>query len=238
MKDSDQTPPTHADSPLIKFCGITRTEDATAAARFGAAYVGAIFATSPRQVDEATARSLFSAAGSGIGKVAVFAGGVIENIAAAAARVAADVVQLHGDIGPAAIEALRARFAGGIWAVGAVDPDGVPASPHLDDLAREADAIVFDTRISGKTGGTGVPFDWTRLADTVERVRQDATIVLAGGLDAGNVAAAIRALQPDVVDVSSGVEASPGIKDHSRMLAFAEAVRSASIDGGRSTSPS
>lgn len=238
MTNSDQTQPAQADSPLIKFCGITRAEDASAAARLGASYVGAIFATSPRQVDEPTARAVFSASGSGIGKVAVFAGGAIENIAAAAARVAADVVQLHGDIGPAAIEALRARFAGKIWAVSSVDPDGVPVSPHLDSLASEADAIVFDTRVSGKSGGTGVPFDWTHLADTVERVRQESTIVLAGGLDAGNVAAAIRALQPDVVDVSSGIEASPGIKDHSRMLAFAEAVRSASIDGGRSTSPS
>jgi len=238
VTNSDQTPPTQPDSPLIKFCGITRTEDATAAARFGASYVGAIFATSPRQVNEAPARSVFSAAGSEFGRVACFAGGPIENIAAAAARVAADVVQLHGDVGPAAIEALRARFAGKIWAVGSVDPDGVPVSPHLDELAREADAIVFDTRVSGKTGGTGIPFHWTRLADTVERVRAESTVVLAGGLDAGNVASAIRALHPDVVDVSSGVEASPGIKDHSRMLAFAEAVRAASIDGGRSTSPS
>lgn len=238
MADSDQSPPTQADSPLIKFCGITRAEDATAAARLGASYVGAIFATSPRQVDEATARAVFSAAGSGVGKVVVFAGGAIESIAVAAEGVAADIVQLHGDIGPAAIEALRARFAGKIWAVGPVDPDGVAVSPHLDELASEADAIVFDTRVSGKTGGTGVTFDWTRLADTVERVRRQATIVLAGGLDAGNVAAAIDALQPDVVDVSSGVEASPGIKDHSRMLAFAEAVRSASIHGRRSSSPS
>jgi len=238
VADSDQVLPARADSPLIKFCGITRTEDATAAARLGASYVGVIFAASLRQVDEATARSVFSAASSGIGKVAVFAGGAIENIAAAAGRVAADVVQLHGDIGPAAIEALRARFAGRIWAVGAVDPDGVLLDPHLDDLAREADAIVFDTRVSGRTGGTGVPFDWSRLSETVDRARQETTIVLAGGLEAGNVAAAIRALQPDIVDVSSGVEASPGIKDHSRMLAFAEAVRSASIDGGRTTSSS
>ena len=225
-------------SPLIKFCGMTRAEDASAAARLGAAYVGAIFATSPRQVDEATARSVFTAAGAAIGKVAVFSGGAIEDIAAVAERVSADVIQLHGDIGPAAVEALRARFSGKIWAVASVDPDGTLANPHLDEVAREADAILFDTRVSGKAGGTGVTFDWTRLSGILDRLRHDTIIVLAGGLEAGNVAAAIRVLQPDVVDVSSGVEAAPGIKDHSRMLAFAEAARSASIEGGRTASSS
>jgi phosphoribosylanthranilate isomerase len=227
-----------SDSPLIKFCGITRAEDAIAAARLGAGYVGAILATSLRQVDEAAARSVFSAAGTGIAKVAVFSGGAIEDIAAVAARASADIIQLHGDIGPATIEALRARFPGKIWAVVAVDPDGRLLSPHVDELAREADALLFDTRVSGKSGGTGVTFDWSRLVDTVDRARRDTKVALAGGLEAGNVAEAIRMLRPDIVDVSSGVEASPGIKDHSRMLAFAEAVRSASIDGGRTTSSS
>jgi phosphoribosylanthranilate isomerase len=227
-----------SDTPLIKFCGMTRAEDASAAARLGAAYVGAIFAASPRQIDEVTARSVFDATGSHVAKVAVFSGGAVEDIAAVAARVSADVIQLHGDIGPATIEALRTRFQGQLWAVASVDPDGTLANPHLDELAREADAILFDTRVSGKTGGTGATFDWTRLSETVDRVRHETTVVLAGGLDAGNVAAAVRALQPDVVDVSSGVEVAPGIKDHSRMLAFAEAARSASIEGGRTTSSS
>ncbi|MEO7502703.1 MAG: phosphoribosylanthranilate isomerase [Gemmatimonadaceae bacterium] len=238
MAESEKKTAGRPDSPLIKFCGMTRPEDASAAARLGAAYVGAIFATSPRQIDEATALSVFGAAGSGIASVAVFSGGAIEDIAAVATRVSADVIQLHGDVGPATIEALRARFPGRIWAVASVDPDGALANPHLDELAREADAILFDTRVSGKTGGTGVTFNWTQLAATVERIRHETSVVLAGGLDAGNVAAAIRALQPDVVDVSSGVEAAPGIKDHSRMLAFAEAARSASIDGGKTTSSS
>lgn len=238
MAERERESPRQSDAPLIKFCGMTRAEDASAAARLGAAYVGAIFAASPRQVDEATARSVFGAAGSHVAKVAVFSGGAIEDIASVAARVSADVIQLHGDIGPATIEALRARFEGKIWAVASVDPDGALTNPHLDELAREADAVLFDTRVSGKTGGTGVTFDWTRLSETVERLRHDTSVVLAGGLDAGNVAAAVRALQPDVVDVSSGVEAAPGIKDHSRMLAFAEAARSASIEGGRTTSSS
>lgn len=225
-------------TPLVKFCGITRAEDAAAAARLGAAYVGVIFATSPRHVNEQTASSVFSAAGSGPGHVAVFAGGAIEDIAAVAERVSACVVQLHGDVGPATVEALRARFSGKIWAVVSVDPDGSSSHPHLGDLADVADAILFDTRVSGATGGTGVTFDWTRLVETVERIRGRTKIILAGGLDAGNVAAAARTLCPDIVDVSSGVEASPGIKDHSRMLAFAEAVRSASIDGGSTTTSS
>jgi phosphoribosylanthranilate isomerase len=224
--------------PLTKFCGITRSEDATAAARLGAAYIGAIFATSPRQVNESTASSVFSAVGPKVGKVAVFAGGAVEDLAAIAGRISADVIQLHGDMGPATIEALRARFPGEIWAVASVDPEGTSTNPHLDALAREADAILFDTKVAGMTGGTGQIFDWDRLADSVEAIREHTKIILAGGLDAGNVASAIRALAPDIVDVSSGIEASPGIKDHSRMLAFAEAVRSASIDVGRTPSSS
>lgn len=238
MGDSASVSASRSQTPLVKFCGITRAEDAAAAARHGAAYVGAIFATSPRQVNERTASLVFSGAGAGVGKVAVVAGGAIEDIAAVAGRVSADVIQLHGDIGPATIEALRARFPGKIWAVVSVDPDGRSLDPHLRDLAEAADAILFDTRVSGIAGGTGVPFDWSRLAKTVDPIRDQTKIIVAGGLDAGNVAEAIRTLSPDIVDVSSGVEASPGIKDHSRMLAFAEAVRSASIDEGRTASSS
>ena len=238
MADSAAGSTGQGGATLIKFCGLTRAEDAAAAARFGAAYVGAIFATSPRQVNESTASSVFSAAGSRVAKVAVFAGGAIEDIAAIATRVSADVVQLHGDVGPATVEALRARFPGKVWAVVPVDPDGGMSQSHLAELATAADAILFDTHVRGRTGGTGITFDWSRLAEAVDRIRDQTKVALAGGLDAGNVATAMQTLRPDIVDVSSGVEASPGVKDHSRMLAFAEAVRSASIDGGRTTDSS
>jgi len=87
-----------------------------------------------------------------------------------------------------------------------------------------ADAILVDSYSESGLGGTGRAFDWEREADAVRRIVAGKPLVLAGGLDAENVGAAIRALAPDVVDVSSGVESSPGVKDHGRMRAFASAV--------------
>lgn len=229
-------PPTIALSPvLVKFCGLTRTEDARQAQRLSAAYIGAIFAASPRQVNDETTRAIFQAAGDGLRHVAVFDGGVIEQIADRAAHVGADVIQLHGEAGPATIEALHARFAGQVWAVVAVDPGSNVLPPDIHDMAAVADAVLLDTRVAGRTGGTGVPLDWARLGEAVVRLRGLTKIVLAGGLNPDNVADAVRALAPDIVDVSSGVESSPGIKDHRLMISFAERVRSASIKDGAST---
>ena len=163
---SETGTPRHAASPLIKFCGMTRAEDASAAARLGAAYVGVIFADESAPGRRSRPRaSVFAAAGPGIAKVAVFSGGAIEDIAAVAERVAADVVQLHGDIGPATIEALRARFAGKIWAVATVDPDGTLAESASGRARDGGRRVLLDTRVSGKAGGTGVTFDWTQLVD-------------------------------------------------------------------------
>jgi phosphoribosylanthranilate isomerase len=217
---------------LVKFCGLTRTEDAREALRLSAAYVGAIFAESPRQVDDDTARALFAAAGNEVRHVAVFGGGVIEQIADRATQVGADIIQLHGDAGPATIEALHARFPGEVWAVVSVDQGSNVLPPDIDDIALVADGVLFDSRVAGRTGGSGVPLDWGRLGEDVGHLRGRTKIILAGGLNPGNVADAVRALAPDVVDVSSGVESSPGIKDHGLMLAFAEMVRSASIENG------
>jgi phosphoribosylanthranilate isomerase len=223
---------------LIKFCGITRDVDAHHAALVGAAYVGVIFADSPRRVDPTNASMIFDSAGPRTRHVAVFGGGAIEDISGIAGRVNADVVQLHGDAGPATVEALRARFPGEIWTAISLEPGADALPPEADDLAGVSDAVLLDTRVAGRAGGTGVPLDWARLADVVSSLRQRTKIILAGGLDAGNVSAAIDALHPTVVDVSSGVESSPGIKDQRRMLAFAEAVRAASIDRGRTDSSS
>jgi len=90
---------------------------------------------------------------------------------------------------------------------------------------RAADAVVLDARVPGRLGGTGVALEWARLRDAVDRLREGRVLVLAGGLTPDNVAAAADVLAPDVVDVSSGVERAPGIKDHARMCAFAAAAR-------------
>jgi phosphoribosylanthranilate isomerase len=230
----DRTPShTEESTPaLIKFCGITRVEDARQASLLVADYVGVIFTDSPRRVDARAASAIFEAAGPDVAHVAVFGQGEVDDISATAKDVNADVIQLHGGAQPREVEALRGRFFGEIWAVVGLDPGASALPLEAEKLARVADGILLDTRVAGRIGGTGVPLDWERLADAVVALRDRTRVILGGGLDPGNVAAALRALRPDVVDVSSGVEALPGIKDHGRMRAFAEAARSASIDRG------
>jgi phosphoribosylanthranilate isomerase len=98
------------------------------------------------------------------------------------------------------------------------------------ELFSAADAVLLDAHVAGTLGGTGTTLDWLGLAAAVADVRGDGTLVLAGGLTPRNVDGAIRALRPDVVDVSSGVERSPGVKDHSRMRAFAAATRARELE--------
>ena len=218
-------------STRVKFCGITRPADASTAARLGAAYVGVIFADSPRRVDETAARAVFEAAGNGVGHVAVFGDGSIEDIAARASEIGADIVQLHAASGATAVDELRRKFRGRIWAVVSVDPHSHSLPPEAGDLAAAADAVLLDARVGGRSGGTGRTLHWDALFASVADLSERTELILAGGLTPENVATAIGAMRPDVVDVSSGVESSPGVKDPQRMEAFAEAVRSASIVG-------
>ena len=104
----------------------------------------------------------------------------------------------------------------------------IPAG--LDELFDAAEAVVLDARVAGTLGGSGQPLDWAQLAPGVARVRRGRALVLAGGLRPDNVGEAIAALAPDVVDVSSGVECAPGIKDHALMRAFQAAVATASAE--------
>lgn len=205
--------------PAIKFCGITRREDAAAAAELGAAYVGSIFAESARKVSPNEAASIWSAAG-GVKKVGVFGGASVVEILRAADVSGLDVIQLHAGFGARTIEQLRAGFGGEIWAVVRIG-EGAPAVPGESS---EADAILVDSYSESGLGGTGRAFDWDREAEGIRNLIGDRRLIVAGGLDPDNVADAIRALDPDVVDVSSGVESSPGVKDHARMRAFVGAV--------------
>jgi phosphoribosylanthranilate isomerase len=120
------------------------------------------------------------------------------------------------------IDDVRGATKAQIWAVMQVAGDELPAGS--EDLADSADAIVLDARVAGGLGGSGVTLPWTQLSRSLDRIRGKCRIVLAGGLKPENVATAIGAIQPDIVDVSSGVESAPGIKDHSRMRAFRDAV--------------
>ncbi len=144
-------------------------------------------------------------------------------IASSAVEAGAEIIQLHGDPRAADVRAVRKRFDGQIWAVARADGSVLPE--WTEELFREADAVLLDAHVKGRLGGTGVALQWGALADSVSALRGTTPVVLAGGLKPENVAEAVRLLRPDVVDVSSGVESSPGIKDHAKMRAFFEAAQ-------------
>ena len=208
----------------VKFCGITRPADAAEAARLGARYVGVILASGPRLLRPDEARTVLAAVPHTVSRVGVFGARGPEAIAEDAARAGVDVLQLHADPDAAAVTAVRRCFAGPVWAAIRVEGENLP--PTAEGLFAVADAIVLDARSDRGLGGTGSTLPWSRLADRLDRLRArgGAALVLAGGLTPANVGEAMKALSPDVVDVSSGVESAPGIKDHSLMGAFAGAA--------------
>ena len=206
----------------IKFCGLTRPEDAEFAATVGARYLGVIFAESPRQLTDERARQVFAKIPLNISRVGVFGDTKPEQIAARAEALGLDVVQLHGDPKPRTIARVRKRWHGRVWAVQRIT-DTLPDSAR--DLFEVSDGVVLDARVPDQLGGTGVPLPWDDLRERVDLFRPPrAKLVLAGGLTPENVAHAIAALRPDVVDVSSGVELMAGIKDHAKIQAFRDAV--------------
>jgi phosphoribosylanthranilate isomerase len=212
----------------IKFCGMTRAADACEAVSLGASYVGVIFAGGPRQLTLEQAASVLDGLPQSIRRVGVFATDADEQIADVASRLGLHAVQLHRDHDPSAAARIRSRFDGEVWSVISIAGDQLPHC--AGELFETAHGVLLDAKVPGKLGGTGVPLPWQNLADQLRRVRTagSAKLILAGGLRAENVAEAIRLLRPDVVDVSSGVETAPGIKDHARMRAFRDAVHASS----------
>jgi phosphoribosylanthranilate isomerase len=207
----------------IKYCGLTRREDAEYAAALGASFVGVIFAGGPRNLTVQKASDVLAAVPRDVQRVGVFADQTPDDIARSADQLQLDVVQLHGGARAARIEALRASFDGKIWLVCRVGAPPLPAD--VAELAGLGDGLVLDSYVRGTLGGTGVTMAWSALSQDVDRIRRDVRLfVLAGGLRPENVARAIATLTPHVVDVSSGVESAPGIKDHDRMRAFRDVV--------------
>jgi phosphoribosylanthranilate isomerase len=201
---------------FVKVCGITCPEDAVAAVEAGADAIGLVFwPRSPRVVSLDSARAIAGALPASLVRVGVFVDAPADEIARTVEAVGLDIVQLHGDERPELLGALPRRA----WKALRVGT-GFTASDVAPWSA--AAGVLLDTRVPGQPGGTGQPFDWG-LAGPVRR--QIGFLMLAGGLDAANVARAIRALRPDGVDVSSGVESSPGRKDPARLRAFVDAAR-------------
>ena len=211
----------------IKFCGLTRAVDAEHAVALGAAYVGVIFAGGPRLLTIPRAAEVFAPVPDTVARVGVFADQAANEIAKTAEAVGLSVVQLHGGGDPARVEQIRQFFDGDIWIVHRVKDGNLPAA--ASELVTYADGIVLDTFVPTVLGGSGLAMDWEGLAPRLDTIRHSKRLILAGGLRPENVARAIAAISPDVVDVSSGVEAAPGIKDHERMTAFRDAVLEASI---------
>jgi phosphoribosylanthranilate isomerase len=209
----------------VKFCGLTRSVDVGEAASLGAAYVGVVFAGGPRLVTPEAAASILARVPAGVRRVGVFGRAGAEEIGVAARAAGLDVVQLHGDPTPAEVDALRRRFHGEVW--GVVRVDG-PLPAGFDALSAACDAVLLDAKVAGSLGGSGSTFDWGRAAREMAG-RRPRRLVLAGGLTPENVAEAAAVFAPDAVDVSSGVESAPGIKDHARMRAFVGALRAPGV---------
>lgn len=195
------------------------------AGSLGASFVGVIFAGGPRHQTPDGAARVLAGTRPPPRRVGVVSEQTPEEIAEIVKSARLDVVQLHADPTVQRIEAVRQATGAEVWAVLQLPGDELPANAVA--IARAADAIVLDAKVPGGLGGSGVTLPWTQLARSLAELRGNCLIVLAGGLRPENVATAITAIEPDVVDVSSGVESAPGIKDHSRMRAFRDAVTGA-----------
>jgi phosphoribosylanthranilate isomerase len=197
----------------VKICGVTRAEDALAAVRLGADALGFNFwPGSKRHITATAARAIIARLPPFVTPVGVFVNQLEGEMRIIAAETGIQVFQLHGDEPPE----LCARLP--LPVVKAIPVDQVRTLSRL--LSYEVSAFLLDTPSRGY-GGSGEPFDWS-LAEGVSEV---APVILAGGLTPENVAAAVRAVRPYAVDVASGVESSPGVKDMARMSRFFDAVR-------------
>lgn len=198
----------------IKLCGMMRREDIESASRLGVDAVGLVFyATSPRNLRSGQARELAASAPAFLTVTAVFMNPARAEVEAVLRTMRVDVLQFHGAESP---EFCRAFGRGYIKAV----PMGSGADP-AEYARRYADAcgLLLDSHAQGKPGGGGTRFDWARIPRIVSP-----PLILAGGLNADNVADAIRSVRPYGVDVASGVESAPGIKDAVKMQAFVSEV--------------
>jgi phosphoribosylanthranilate isomerase len=204
-----------------KICGITRVEDALAAVEAGADAIGLVFyAKSSRAVSVEQAAEIVQALPPFVTSVGLFVNMPREQLLAVLQQVPLDLLQFHGDESPAECEGYARPY---IKALRVRPGENVAAAMAPYAGAR---GILLDTFVEGVPGGTGAAFDWSLVPQGVAR-----PIILAGGLEAHNVAAAIRQVRPYAVDVSGGVEASKGIKDAGKIRAFVKSVRDTQCDG-------
>lgn len=200
----------------VKICGITRLEDAFAAINNGADALGFVFfAGSPRAVSPELASSIIDALPAFISKVGLFVNAEADQVTETCRHVNLDYLQFHGDESPAYCESFGRPYIKSMAIRAGLDLEA-SLSPY-----QQAAGLLLDTWHPDMAGGTGKSFNWHLLDNLPANV---APIILAGGLHAGNVNAAIAQVKPYAVDVSSGVEDSPGIKSANKIRAFMKEV--------------
>lgn len=203
----------------VKICGITRHADAQAAAALGAQALGFVFfAKSPRHVTAVEAAKIVNALPPFVSAVGLFVNPAVSEVKSVLREVRLDLLQFHGDESPE----FCAQF--GIPYIKAAR---VKAELDLLQYAggyRAARGLLLDAFVDGTHGGTGSTFDWNLIPAGLPL-----PVILSGGLNSENVGNAIRRVSPWAVDVSSGVEAGPGIKDAKKIAAFMKEVRSADV---------
>lgn len=204
----------------IKFCGITSVTDALAAVEAGVDAIGLIFAaSSPRWVSSEQARRISESLPPFVTRVGLFRNSEVHEVEAVITSVELDLLQFHGDETPA----YCAQF-GRRW-IKAVPMGALPSPDLLSKFLcayNDASGFVFDSHGGQLQGGSGHCFDWNEIPQRVSK-----PVILAGGLTSSNVYSAIAQVHPFAVDVSSGIESAPGIKDRAKMHAFVNEVQRA-----------
>ena len=198
---------------LVKICGITRPQDAALAAGLGASALGMVFwPSSPRKVSVETAKAIAADIPPDVLKVGVFVNQPVEDVARIMDDVGLDVAQLHGHESPEYCQSLGRHI---FKAVGMADNGSVSIEDFGPDIV-----LLVDAYDAARFGGTGKTVNW----DAAREIAATRRTILAGGLNAANIKLAIRSVRPYGVDVSSGVESAPGVKDPNRLRTFFEAL--------------
>jgi phosphoribosylanthranilate isomerase len=218
----------------IKICGITNVADALAAADAGADAIGLnFFPKSPRFISATDASTILQLVPVQVARVGVVVNEKLESIHSLMAELRQDsatglhAIQLHGDESPEFASAVKAKY---LIRARRFTEDGIAAIAAdveaCEKMGRLPDAVLIDAATPGRYGGTGTTVSWNGLADH-RRWMHNVPLILAGGLTPENVAEAIRIVRPHGVDVASGVESSPGKKDHGKIRDFVAAARAA-----------
>ncbi|MFT4257936.1 MAG: phosphoribosylanthranilate isomerase [Pseudoxanthomonas sp.] len=198
----------------IKFCGFTRAEDVRLAVELGVDFIGLIFAPkSPRRVSLAQATALRALIPPPVQSVALLMDNPADEVREIVRAVQPDILQFHGGES----DEFAVRFGLPFWKVIAMGSEADPVSRFAD--YPHAAAFLLDGHGAGEPGGSGKSFDWSKMPQSSAK-----PVLLAGGLNPGNVRHALQIAKPWGVDVSSGIESAPGIKDVEKMRAFVDAI--------------